>query len=110
MANTLKQKLVNCNECTARQGCKLAGKDFSCLAGEGEKMDISTLIDNTVKDEVRKAGFPVHMNSEYCHQWRATHENCEGCESSEGCKMVAEVLKRFAMAMAAMILIAAEEE
>lgn len=74
---------------------------------EGEKMDFST-IDNMIKGKVREAGLPVHMDSEYCKQWRANHPNCRGCESAEGCNMVVKVAQK--IAMAAMIFVAAKGE
>jgi len=73
---------------------------------EGEKMDFST-IDNMIKGKVREAGLPVHMDSEYCKQWRANHPNCRGCESAEGCKRVVELGKKIA---AAMVFIAVKGE
>ena len=41
-----------------------------------------------VVDEVKKFGKPVSMNSKYCEMHLASHENCVGCESEAGCKMV----------------------
>lgn len=50
MANKPKQKLVNCTECVARQGCKLADKNFSCLAGTSiEELE---LIANVIIDDL----------------------------------------------------------
>lgn len=48
MANTVKQKLVNCNECITQ--CKLASEDFSCLAGTSiEELE---LIANVLGDDL----------------------------------------------------------
>lgn len=50
MANKPKQKLVNCNECVTRQGCILADKEFSCLAGTSiEELE---LIANVIVDDL----------------------------------------------------------
>lgn len=50
MANTLKQKLVNCNECVTRQDCKLADESFSCLAGT--TIEELELIANVIVDDL----------------------------------------------------------
>lgn len=50
MANTSKQKIVNCTECVTRQNCGLADVDFSCLAGTSiEELE---LIANVIVDDL----------------------------------------------------------
>jgi hypothetical protein len=40
---------------------------------------------------VEDAGYPVLIHTEYCRSYKATHDNCFGCESEIGCKKACEV-------------------
>jgi hypothetical protein len=37
---------------------------------------------------VKDKGYPYHMKSPFCDDYKKTHENCFACESWEGCDMV----------------------
>lgn len=56
------------------------------MSGPGE------LVSEAVKEMVKDKGFPVHMDSPYCKEYKKEHESCRGCESEEGCKKAAQIL------------------
>ena len=39
-------------------------------------------------DKVRASGRPIHMHSKFCNIHNKINNNCNGCESQEGCKIV----------------------
>jgi len=45
-----------------------------------------------VQELVQKRGHPVHMHNDFCKAWKTEHENCAGCESELGCRMVVHVM------------------
>ena len=51
-----------------------------------------------VEQLVREAGFPVHIDTEYCLNWLAKHPSCQGCESAEGCGRASAVVITMMMA------------
>jgi hypothetical protein len=59
--------------------------------------DALTDLLNDLKDGLRQAGIPVHLDTEFCRHFRSNHEGCGGCESEEGCKRITAVSGLFAM-------------
>lgn len=49
------------------------------------------------KELVKSAGFPLHMESQYCHDHRKEHQSCRNCESVEGCKRLTKLLQLLLM-------------
>jgi hypothetical protein len=53
--------------------------------------DIVDMMREKIKADVEAEGYPVHMDTTYCKQFQASHPNCKGCESEEGCRLITDI-------------------
>jgi hypothetical protein len=45
------------------------------------------IIQEIALESVKEDGYPVHIDTKYCHNFLKTHkDSCKGCESFEGCE------------------------